>query len=221
VNVHLGYVVTESQKFTDWRRFGQDAIGMHLDQLSPDVMRFRLDDRDCRFLILRGPAEDVTAIGWHLDDHETFDRILARVTQHGVAVVEGTEEEAALRGVERLVRFPGPKGLTQEIFTTPRLAAAPLAMRAGGCVTGQGGMGHVAVTSTKPAQLRGCYNTVFDARLSDYVDETFAGVTLRARFLRVNERHHSVAIASIQNCRSTSSELVCSTSTPRSPRSPT
>ena len=116
-NVRLGYIVIETNKFADWRRFGQDAIGMHYDDTLPDVTRFRLDDNECRFLLQRGPAEDVTALGWRLDDHDTFDEILSRVTRHGVPVTEGTAEEAALRGVERLVRFPGPNGLAQEIFT--------------------------------------------------------------------------------------------------------
>jgi hypothetical protein len=34
-NVRLGYVVVDSEKFADWRRFGRDAIGMHLDEASP------------------------------------------------------------------------------------------------------------------------------------------------------------------------------------------
>jgi 2,3-dihydroxybiphenyl 1,2-dioxygenase len=196
--VHLGYIVIETQKFGDWRRFGRDAIGMHLDDKSTDVMRFRLDDNECRFLLQRGPAEDVTALGWQLDDHETFDTILARIRQHGVPASEGTEEQAALRGVQRLVRFPGPNGLTQEIFTRARPGATPLQMATrGGFVTGTAGMGHVAVTSTRPHQVRGYYNTVFDARLSDFIDETISGLKFKIRFLRVNERHHSVAIAAV------------------------
>ena len=197
-NVHLGYVVIETDKFGDWRRFGRDAIGMHLDETLPDVMRFRLDDNECRFLLQRGPAEDVTALGWQLDDHNTFDEIVSRVTRHGVPVTEGSAEEAALRGVERLVRFPGPNGLAQEIFTRARTSDTPLDMQVdGGFVTGEAGMGHVAITTKKPHQMRGYYNTVFDARLSDYIDETISGVKLKIRFLRVNQRHHSVAIAAV------------------------
>jgi 2,3-dihydroxybiphenyl 1,2-dioxygenase len=197
-NVHLGYIVIETERFADWRRFGRDAIGMHLDETLPDVMRFRLDDNDCRFLLQRGPAEDVTTLGWQLDDHGTFDEILARVTRHGVPVAEGTPEEAALRGVERLVRIPGPNGLAQELFTRARTSDTPLNMVArGGFVTGESGMGHVAITSKKPHQMRGYYTTVFDARLTDYIDETISGVKLKIRFLRVNERHHSVAIAAV------------------------
>ena len=26
-NVHLGYIVIETEKFADWRRFGRDAVG--------------------------------------------------------------------------------------------------------------------------------------------------------------------------------------------------
>lgn len=197
-NVHLGYVVIESDQFADWRRFGRDAIGMHLDELLPDVLRFRVDEHQCRFLLQRGPAEDVTAIGWELDDHATFDEIVSRVTRHGVPVIEGTSEQATLRGVERLVRFPGPNGLTQEIFTRALSADSALMMaNRGGFVTGDSGLGHVAIATKKPHQMRGYYDTVFDARLSDYIDETMNGVKLKIRFLRVNERHHSVAIASV------------------------
>ena len=197
-SVHLGYIVVETDRFTDWRRFGHDAIGMHVDDTGPDVLRFRLDDNQCGFLLRRGPAEDVNALGWQVDDHRTFDEILARVTRHDVPVIEGTAEEARLRGVERLVRFPGPNGLTQELFTRPRTGDVPLNMAVrGGFVTGEAGMGHVAVTSTKPHQMRGYYDTVFDARLTDFIDETISGLKFKIRFLRVNQRHHSIAIAAV------------------------
>ena len=45
--------------------------------------------------------------------------------------------------------------------------------------------------------MRGYYNTVFDARLTDYIDETISGLKFKIRFLRVNQRHHSVAIAAV------------------------
>ncbi|AMU31270.1 extradiol ring-cleavage dioxygenase [Mycobacteroides abscessus] len=197
-DVHLGYIVIETNRFADWRRFGRDAIGMHLDESQSDNMRFRLDAHQCRFLLQRGSTEDVTALGWQVDNHASFDEIISRVTSHGVPVTSGTADEAALRGVERLVRFPGPSGLTQEIFTQPRIDAEPLhTVNRGGFVTGAAGLGHVAITSKKPHQMRGYYDTVFDARLSDYIDETISGVKVKIRFLRVNERHHSVAIAAL------------------------
>ncbi len=196
--VHLGYLVIETEKFDDWRRFGRDAIGMHLDETLPETVRFRLDDNECRFLLQRGPAEDTIALGWQVDDHGAFEVIEKRVRGHGVPVTAGTAEETALRGVDRLIRFPGPNGLTQEVYVEPRIGAAPLRLgAAGGFVTGASGLGHVAIATKKPHQMRGYYSTVFDARLSDYIDETISGLKFKIRFLRVNERHHTVAIASV------------------------
>ncbi|WP_073697238.1 VOC family protein [Mycobacterium sp. ST-F2] len=195
-NVSLGYLVVETERFADWRRFGRDAIGMHLDDLDTDALRFRLDEQECRFLLRRGPAEDVTTLGWQIDDHETFDEVLGRVHRCGVPVTIGTDEEAALRGVERLVRIPGPNGLAQELYTRAHIDGQ-LSVAGKGFVTGEFGLGHVAVTSTKPHQVRGYYNTLLDARLSDFIDETMSGVKVKIRFLRVNRRHHSVAIAAV------------------------
>lgn len=196
-NVRLGYLVIETERFADWRRFGVDAIGMRADELDADTLRFRLDEHECRFLLRRGPAEDVIAIGWQLSDHDTFDEVIRRVKGHGVPAVEASADDAAMRGVERLLRFAGPKGIVHEVFTQPRLAAPPSA----GFVTGAGGLGHVAITTTEPARLRAYYDTVFDARLTDYVDETISGVKLKIRFLRVNERHHSIAVAATRGVR--------------------
>lgn len=194
---HLGYVVIETQKFAEWAEYGRNIIGLHVDEIDSGTMKFRIDDHECRFLIRRGPAEDVVAMGWHVDSDDAFDEILTRVTERGVPIVEGSADDAALRGVERLWRIPGPKGIHQEIFTMPRTSTTPLQMlNAGGYVTGESGMGHVALFSKEPQSVRGYFNTVFDARLSDYIDEPLAaGVKMKVRFLRVNERHHSVAVA--------------------------
>ena len=124
-------------------------------------------------------------------------RSVAASSTTGCPTVEGADEDAKLRGVERFLRFPGPNGLTQEIYTTARTAPLPLDIPGSGFVTGAGGLGHVALTTKKPHELRGYYNHVYDARLSDYIDETINGMKLKIRFLRVNERHHSVAIASV------------------------
>jgi 2,3-dihydroxybiphenyl 1,2-dioxygenase len=195
---HLGYLVIETNRFADWRRFGTDAVGMCADEPDSDRLRFRLDEHRCRFLLQRGPAEDVTAVGWHLDDHETLDAVARRVSDAlDLPVEEAAADEAELRGVERLVRFPGPKGLVHEVFTHPLVDA----QASGRFVTGEGGFGHIAVTTKRPEELHAYYRTVFDARLTDFIDETISGVKLKIRFLRVNERHHSVALAATHGVR--------------------
>ncbi|WP_063022711.1 VOC family protein [Nocardia niwae] len=199
--VHLGYLAVQSRRLPDWERFGALAIGLHADRLDADTLRFRLDDRACRFLIQRGPAEDVIALGWQVDDHETFDRILARVSDRGVPIEEGAAEETALRGVERLWRFPGPKGIATEIFTTALTTPEPLRMLGSGWVTGEAGLGHVAIVSREPESMHAYYRTLFDSRLSDFIDENISGLKMKIRFLRVNERHHSIAVANIRGIK--------------------
>ena len=71
-------------------------------------------------------------------------------------------------------------------------------MTASGFVTGASGMGHVAITSKDVLGLHSYYTTLFDARLSDFILERIGPMKLRIRFLRVNERHHSVAIANVR-----------------------
>jgi len=66
------------------------ALGLPGAALGKHVTRFRLDDQPCRFLLQRGPAEDVTAFGWKVTSHEAFDEILSRVTARGLPVSEGT-----------------------------------------------------------------------------------------------------------------------------------
>ncbi len=120
---HLGYLVIENSEVRQiGGRFGRDAIGMHLDETLPDVLRFRLDDNECRFLLQRGPAEDTTALGWELDDHATFDTIEKRIRDRGVPSCRAAMRTPALRGVERFIRFPGPNGLAQRCTcaATPR-----------------------------------------------------------------------------------------------------
>lgn len=195
--LHLGYVVVESRRFTDWRRFGADAIGLHVDELERDVLRFRLDDHDCRVLVVRGPAEDVVAAGWQADSHEILDTVLARVRAAGLPVTEGDERACALRGVERLWHFPGPNGMAVEVVTRALRTDAPLRMLQSGFVTGGSGMGHLALTARQPAAVRAYFQQLFDARLSDRIVERIAGVPMTIRFLRVDERHHSVAVAGL------------------------
>lgn len=197
-SVHLGYLVVETDRLTDWRRFGADAVGLHVDVLSPDVTRLRIDEQECRFLLQRGPAEDVTAIGWQVDDHETFDVILGRVVGRGLPVSEGSPDECALRGVERLWRFPGPKGAPTEIYVTPRTTSSALVMANSAFVTGESGMGHVAITSKDVLGIHSYYSALFDSRLSDFILERIGPMNLRIRFLRVNERHHSLAVAGVR-----------------------
>ena len=194
-HVRLGYVVVESKRLDAWRRFGVDGLGLHVDRAPDKAMAFRMDAHQRRLVVLEGPAEDVTALGWQLDDADTLETVRSRLVARGVAVTEGNADAARVRGVERFWRFTGPKRLSFELFTSPVFGASPLRMVTSGFATGAGGMGHVAITSREPDSFLEFWQSIFDARVSDRIEDRLDGIRFDFTFLRLNERHHSVAIA--------------------------
>lgn len=194
--VRMGYIVVGSAKLDDWKRFATEAIGLHLAHASPEVLALRMDGHARRLIIENDTAEDVTAVGWQLDDEAVLQIVLGRLAAKGVSVefIEG--ERAVHRGVESLHRFVGPKGLSIELFTRPIVDDSPLDMLCSGFNTGAAGMGHISVMSREPERSIGFWRDIFDARISDRIDLA-AGkrVVLDVTFLRFNERHHSVAVA--------------------------
>lgn len=199
--VSLGYIVVESRRLERWKVFLRDGLGLHLAASDDRSLAFRMDGHARRLVVKHGPAEDVAAIGLQLRDASTLQVVLDRLKQRRVDTQDGSEEEAALRGVQRFLRVKGPKGLPIELFVGAQASTEPLDMRTSGFVTGAGGMGHVAMTTRRPEAARNFWREIFDARLSDEIVEHLAGVTLDIGFLRLNERHHSVALAAVRGLR--------------------
>lgn len=199
--VRLGYVLVQSMRMDAWRRFGVEGLGLHMDGLAGGGTGFRIDAHQRRLIVVPGGAEDVEALGWQVDDRETLDMIVARLGARGVRVEQGSAAEADLRGVDDFVRFVGPKKQAMELFTRPVISSEPLSMRASGFVTGASGMGHLAIVSREPEAFQIFWQEVFDARVSDRIEDRLNGVDMDFTFLRLNERHHTVAIASTRSPR--------------------
>jgi 2,3-dihydroxybiphenyl 1,2-dioxygenase len=199
--VRMGYVLVASQKLKEWEVFGAQGIGMHLDKPEKDVLAFRMDDFARRLVIKRGDAEDVVASGWQVDDDATLAEIVGRLRADGVEVRSGTKEDSQIRGVESFVAFTGPKRMSIELFTQPQKTNGALAMQTSGFVTGGIGMGHLAITSKEPESMSGFWKKYFDARLTDQIEARISGINLEIEFLRLNARHHSVAVAATRGVR--------------------
>ena len=199
--VSLGYVVVESGKLPEWRRFAHDGLGLHVDTVEGGALALRVDAHQRRIIVRDGAAEDVVAVGWQLRDEHALTLLLQRLRDARIEVREIAGREAAERGVERLFAFDGPKRVRYELFTRPLLDSRPLAMQASGFVTGAMGLGHFAMTTREPEAALRFFQRLFDARLSDTIEDRLNGVTLELSFLRLNERHHSVAIAATRGKR--------------------
>ena len=62
-------------------------------------------------------------------------------------------------------------------------------------------MGHLAITSKEPEAMLGFWKKYFDARLTDHIEARISGLNLDIEFLRLNPRHHSVAVAATRGKR--------------------
>jgi 2,3-dihydroxybiphenyl 1,2-dioxygenase len=191
--VRLGYAVIDSGRLADWKRFTIDGLGMAAVEESETVLALRTDGHARRLVVRKAESEDVAALGWEVASESALRIILARLKRHSIAVDEIGGDEAALRGVARLWRFLGPKRLTLELFSEPLMAPTANSC-AGGFVAGDGGMGHVAIMTRKPDAMVAFWRTIFDAKISDFVEQKIMGLDFRFTFLRVNPRHHSVAV---------------------------
>jgi 2,3-dihydroxybiphenyl 1,2-dioxygenase len=192
--VQLGYLLVESSRLADWKRFAADGIGMAVVENTERVIALRTDTHARRLIVRNSPNEDV-AIGWQIEGDDALSTIFRRLAARKISIEEFAGEEAALRGVERFWRFFGPKKQTLELFTTPRLEAEPAKIIGGGFVTGARGLGHVAITTLKPEAMVKFWQEIFDAKVSDFIEDRISGVNLKITFLRVNPRHHSIAVA--------------------------
>jgi 2,3-dihydroxybiphenyl 1,2-dioxygenase len=197
----LGYVLVESLRVDAWNRFAVEGLGLHVDTTAEGGLSMRVDDRVRRLIVKQGPAEDVVALGWELDDEDALSAALARLRALGIEVYLHTGPAAALRGVEKFWSCIGPKRTAIELFTHALRSDQPLRSKSSGYLTGAGGLGHVAITSREPEAMRRFWQHLFDARVSDRIEDRISGTQLDFTFLRINERHHSIAIASTRGLR--------------------
>lgn len=193
--VQMGYIVIESNKLDEWKVFGKEGLGLHVETSNADMIAFRLDHHQRRIIIKKGPTEDIAAVGWQLQNENALQIVQERLQQRGVKITKGDQHAAALRGVNSFWQLRGPKGMPIEIFVEAETTNAQLKMLSSGFNTGGCGMGHVAIVSRQPEKMLSFWQQIFDARLSDYIVQPMSGLTLDITFLRLNPRHHSVAVA--------------------------
>lgn len=199
--LRMGYVLAESRRLEAWERFAIEGLGVHAERGACGELALRIDDHRRRIIVRPGPAEDVIAIGWQLDDHSALETALTRLDHMGLRVETGSVDQAQLRGVETFWSIQGPKGMRIEFFVQPELCTEALNMKSSGFVTGASGMGHAAITTREPEAMQAFWQQVFDARVSDHIRDRLNGIELDFTFLRLNERHHSIAIASTRGLR--------------------
>jgi 3,4-dihydroxy-9,10-secoandrosta-1,3,5(10)-triene-9,17-dione 4,5-dioxygenase len=199
----LGYLRIEATDPGAWRDFGTKLLGMTEGRgPEPGAVYLRMDDFPARLVIVPGQADRLAASGWEVASESDLASVGQRLEQAGVPAKAGTPEELAARRVAGLLKFDDPSGHRLEAFWGASLDNRPAFCPYGiGFVTGDMGMGHLVIPAADDAAAMAFYTGVLGFRLRDTMampGEVFGrppGSTAMMRFLGVNARHHSLALA--------------------------
>lgn len=193
----LGYLRLRSGEIDAWRTFATDVLGLMLvDGAVPDALHLRIDDRPPRLVVTPAAGNGIDALGFEVADRRELAQVVDVVKAAGVDVTDGTEEEAAQRRVEALVRFQDPHGLPIEVYFSPILDHVRLdTPLVSGFVTGAMGMGHVVVAAPDLQASFQFWTEVLGFRHRDSMRVPMGpGESMAIRFLGCNPRHHTVAL---------------------------
>jgi 2,3-dihydroxybiphenyl 1,2-dioxygenase len=196
----LGYFLFEVSDLDAWDHFLTKVIGVERGAaLGEGLVPYRTDDRAARILLRQGRADDLIALGFEVPSRRALSYLTKCVQEAGQLVEAAVPGEAEARGVEAFVRTFEPGGVAVELFHGPLSAGAPFRRDtvATGFVTGQQGVGHLALRADHIATTRAYFEQVLGFCLSDHIRCTLPGdFEVDVTFLHVNARHHTVALGS-------------------------
>lgn len=187
----LGYLGIGADNLDDWSAFATGQLGMQLVDRGAGSRAFRMDDRSQRVVVDSTLPGNAPLFGWEVADASALDVLAARLEAAGVAVRREPAAKADQRLVGGLISFADPAGNHLEAFYGAQIADEPFepARDIGGFRTGPLGVGHAVLMVPRVDDVLPFYLDLLGFRVSDYIRQP-----LTAYFLRVNPRHHSLAL---------------------------
>jgi 3,4-dihydroxy-9,10-secoandrosta-1,3,5(10)-triene-9,17-dione 4,5-dioxygenase len=196
----LGYVVVGSTDKEKWRQFATEVLGLMAIDAPEGRLHLKMDSRQFRFLIIPAEQDGLIASGWELQDEPAFKAARAHLVAAGVAVEDGSAEDAAIRYVQAFFSFTDPVGNRHEVYWGPisdfGRFISPIGVS--GFVTEGMGLGHVVLPAMGDFDAAHQFWTeVGGFGLSDILKISMApGMPpMRIQFYHCNPRQHSLALA--------------------------
>jgi 2,3-dihydroxybiphenyl 1,2-dioxygenase len=187
----FGYLGVGTAKLDDWTALASKGLGMEAVDRGAGTRAFRMDDRKQRIVLDGAVPAGSNYFGWEVADAAALEALAARLDRAGVAVRREQASLADQRFVSGLISFRDPAGNRLEAFYGAAIADTPF--RPGRLISGFRagplGMGHVLVTVQDVDGALAFYRDLLGFRISDY-----ALAPIKAYFLHVNSRHHSIAL---------------------------
>jgi 2,3-dihydroxybiphenyl 1,2-dioxygenase len=187
----FGYLGVGSSHLDDWAAFATSAVGMQSVDRASSMRAFRMDDRKQRLFIDRAIEAGTQVFGWEVGNATALDGLAGRLEAAGVAVKREAAALADQRCVTGLISFTDPAGNRLEAFHGAQIADDTFkpGRNVSGFRTGPQGMGHTLLTVPDLDAALAFYKDLLGFRISDFMT-----APVRAYFMHVNARHHSVAL---------------------------
>jgi 2,3-dihydroxybiphenyl 1,2-dioxygenase len=189
----LGYLGVRSKSLDDWSDFGTRHLGLQRIDKSRSTLAFRMDDRKQRIVVDQSSDDGVAFFGWEVANRTALDALAGRLDNASIRVAAGGRPLASERHVTDLIVFNDPVGNRIEAFCGAETTRDPFipGRSISGFRTGALGLGHVVFgveNANAVHRMLPFYRDLLGFKLTDYYSHPF-----EARFLHVNQRHHSLA----------------------------
>lgn len=202
----LGYIGLGVKDVNAWKEFACDVIGLEAVSEADDVsFALRLDAWMQRVIVAQSDTDDLEFVGWRVADQSAFETFHEHLQKNDVPCELGTIEEAAERQVLGLIKLKDPSGLQTEIFFGPHVEPAlpfyPGRRMHGSFVTGDKGLGHIAINTDQVEACQKFYTRIlgmhggieFNRALPPHA----GGGRLEMHFMACNDRQHSIAFGDL------------------------
>lgn len=200
----LAYIVVQSTDLAKWEQYGEQVLGASTTKAPDGGLYLKLDERDYRIAVVSGPEDRFLACGWEVADAAALDAARAAVEAGGISVEPAAEPLKQAREVSDIFVFTDPAGNRHEVsfgYTGGQQDfVSPIGVE--GFVTGDQGMGHVAMPALPFDETFRFFTETLGFGLSDEFDFQPGpdAPVVRIRFLHAgNPRHHSIALAEMPN----------------------
>ncbi|WDU64056.1 VOC family protein [Pseudomonas poae] len=195
----LGYIGFTARDLAAWKRFAPEVLGLQIGQeLEDGTLILRADLHQRRIIIHPGERDDIAYVGWECRCQEDLDKVRVSLRAAKVPFEEVSSEVARALAVQEMIRFRDVDGVLIEAHYGPTLLAnqpfiSPVGARP--FLTNEQGLGHLVLSTGQYGEQINFYQSVLGFKRTDSL--MISGLSREAMFMRVNQRHHSLAIVDL------------------------
>jgi 2,3-dihydroxybiphenyl 1,2-dioxygenase len=193
----LGYIGFGVKNLEQWKQFAAQILALEVvDEGESDRCYLRMDYWHHRFVLHSDPSDDLMYLGFRVAGPDEFGEMQRQLSEAGIKVRVGSENEANERHVLQVMKLEDPEGNPVEIFHGPELQKVkpfyPGRRMHGRFKTGAGGLGHCIIRE-RDAEAAYRFYKLLGMRGSVEYKFRFPKGTVTPIFMHCNERDHSVA----------------------------